>query len=202
MTTSPQPADRSIVSPEDRGDLDLLTELARQPCSEVETQTATDLLVGDPTTDLHVGDVQAVREVDAVYAAGDTFARPDTAAAGMPGRGVTVVSLVAVGLCAGVDVLLTGEITMFFDLCFVVVCLVSTMAVRRRDLFTTGVLPPLLFAVVVASVAFVDPEVFVQVGGAFKAFMSGLAQHASGLITGYAVGLLTVGCRVGAQRSG
>ncbi|MBA2559929.1 MAG: hypothetical protein H0V07_08580, partial [Propionibacteriales bacterium] len=115
--------------------------------------------------------------------------------------GIVLTSLLGAGGLAGVDLLLTGGITMFFDLGFVVVCLVSAMAVRRRDLFTTGVLPPLLLAVVVAGVALGAPETLVPFGGPSKAFMTGLAEHATGLVAGYAVALTTVGGRVGAARS-
>jgi hypothetical protein len=124
-----------------------------------------------------------------------------TAMPGIPGRGVCMLSLVAVGVCAGLDLALTSAITMFFDLCFVTVCLVASMAVRRRDLFTTGVLPPLLFAAVMGIVAVSSPETFVQVGGAFKAFMTGLAVHAPALVAGYAVALISVGSRVSASRA-
>lgn len=124
-----------------------------------------------------------------------------TAMPGIPGRGVCILSLVAVVACAGLDLALTSAITMFFDLCFVTVCLVAAMAVRRRDLFTTGVLPPLLFAAVVGVVAVTSPDTFVQVGGGFKAFMTGLAVHAPALVAGYAVALITVGSRVSASRT-
>lgn len=124
-----------------------------------------------------------------------------TAMPGIPGRGVCMLSLAAIGVCTGLDLALTSAVTMFFDLCFVTVCLVASMAVRRRDLFTTGVLPPLLFAAVVGIVALTSPETFVPVGGAFKAFMTGLAMHAPALVAGYAVALITIGSRVSASRA-
>jgi uncharacterized protein DUF6542 len=124
-----------------------------------------------------------------------------TAMPGIPGRGVCLLTLVTLGGCAAVDLALARGITMFFDLCFVTVCLVAAMSVRRRDLFTTGVLPPLVFAAVVGAVAVLSPSTFVQFGGAFKAFMTGLAAHAPGLVAGYAVALVTVGSRVGASRA-
>jgi hypothetical protein len=107
---------------------------------------------------------------------------------------------VAAGGCAVLDLALTRGITLFFDLCFVTICLVAAMSVRRRDLFTTGVMPPLIFAAVVGVVAALSPGTFVAFGGASKAFMTGLAQHAPGLVAGYAVALLTVGSRVSASR--
>jgi hypothetical protein len=119
---------------------------------------------------------------------------------GIPGRGVCLLTIVAAGGCAVLDLALTRGITLFFDLCFVTICLVAAMSVRRRDLFTTGVMPPLIFAAVVGVVAALSPGTFVAFGGASKAFMTGLAQHAPGLVSGYAVALLTVGSRVSASR--
>ena len=123
------------------------------------------------------------------------------AAPGMPGRGVALLSLAALGAAAGVNVVLAHGLLMFFDLCFVVVCLVASAAVRRRDFFTAGVLPPLLLAVVVAGVALTRPAVFDSVGGAFEAFMTGLAQHALGLLAGYTLALGTLGGRIVAARA-
>jgi hypothetical protein len=119
---------------------------------------------------------------------------------GIPGRGVCLLTIVAAGGCAVLDLALTRGITLFFDLCFVTICLIAAMSVRRRDLFTTGVMPPLIFAAVVGAVAAISPGTFVAFGGASKAFMTGLAQHAPGLVAGYAVALLTVGSRVSASR--
>jgi hypothetical protein len=123
-----------------------------------------------------------------------------TAMPGIPGRGVCLLTILAAGGCALADLALTRGITLFFDLCFVTICLVAAMSVRRRDLFTTGVMPPLIFAAVVGVVAALSPGTFVAFGGASKAFMAGLAQHAPGLVAGYAVALLTVGGRVSASR--
>jgi uncharacterized protein DUF6542 len=119
---------------------------------------------------------------------------------GMPGRGVILLTTVSAGGCAGLDFVLTGTLTIFFDLCFVVVCLVATMAVRRHDIFTTGVLPPLVFAAVIGAVALIAPSTFVATGALSTVFLTGLTQHAWALIAGYGVALLTVGGRIGAQR--
>jgi hypothetical protein len=120
---------------------------------------------------------------------------------GLPARGVVVVSLLSAVGCAVIDLLLTSTLTMFFDLCFIVVCLVGAMAVRRRDFFTTGVLPPLLLAVVVAALAVKSPSTFVQSGGVTTAFLTGLAEHATALVIGYAVALATLGGRISAARA-
>jgi hypothetical protein len=114
---------------------------------------------------------------------------------GMPGRGVVLVTSVVTGLAAMLDFGLTGGLSYFFDMTFVVICLVSAMAVRGHDLFTTGVLPPLVFAVTIGLVAGMAPQTFVASGGISTAFLTGLTAHASGLVFGYGTALVTVAGR-------
>ena len=121
----------------------------------------------------------------------------ESAAEGLTGRALIMVTALAAGGCAALDLGLTaGRMTFFFDLCFVVICLVGTMAVRRADLFTAGVLPPLMFAAVIAVVAVAAPQAFESAPGVNKVFLSGLASHAPGLVGGYAVALLAVAARM------
>ncbi len=115
---------------------------------------------------------------------------------GMPGRGVVLTTGVATGCVAALDFALTGGLTIFFDLCFVVICLVAAMAVRRHDLFSTAVLPPLVYAATIGAVAVLAPTTFVEASGLSKTFMTGLTGHAGALVAGYAVALVTVGGRV------
>lgn len=122
------------------------------------------------------------------------------AADGLPGRAVIAASSTAVAVCVGLDLALTsGRMTFFFDLCFVVICLVTAMSVRRSDLFTAGVLPPLLYAAVIAVLAVVAPQAFDAASGVANAFLTGLAGHAAGLVAGYGVALLTVAARLTAR---
>ncbi len=123
-----------------------------------------------------------------------------SSAPGIPGRGVVLISALATVSCAGLNVALTGRLTIFFDLCFVVVALTSAMSALRRDLFTVGVLPPLLFAAVVGAIALTAPETFVATGAISKAFLTGLAAHAVGLVAAYGVALAVVICRVIADK--
>jgi hypothetical protein len=128
----------------------------------------------------------------------EPWARHDESAGeGLSGRALVLITALAAGGCAAFDLALTsGRMTFFFDLCFVVICLVAAMAVRRDDLFTAGVLPPLLFAVVIAVVTGLAPHAFESAPGANKVFLSGLASHAAGLVGGYAATLLTVAARM------
>lgn len=120
---------------------------------------------------------------------------------GLPSRGLVALSAAAAAACVVLDLWLTsGRLTFFFDLSFVVVCLVAAMSVRPSDLFTAGVLPPLLFAGVIAVVSLAAPAAFQPAVGVDKVFLTGLATHAFGLVAGYAVALLTLAARAAAPR--
>src|SRR5690349_18212038 len=95
---------------------------------------------------------------DERYLAVDAAYEPAIEPAGLLGGAVLVLGFVSAGACAALNLALTGgQLTFFFDLCFVVICLVTAMAVRRTDLFTVGVLPPLLYAGVSGVVSVVAP---------------------------------------------
>jgi ABC-type transport system involved in cytochrome c biogenesis permease subunit len=89
-------------------------------------------------------------------------------------------------------VVLVGELSMFFDLTFVVVCLALATLVRRSDFWTVGLLPPLLmiavfgFLALVARDAIADPR-----DNTVQAVVSGVAHHSAALLAGYA---LCLGC--------
>jgi len=121
----------------------------------------------------------------------------DASAGGLTGRALILGTCLATGGCAVLNLALTGgRLTFFFDLCFVVICLVGAMSVRRRDLFTAGVLPPLAFAGVIAVLAVVAPDAFDSEPGLSTVFLSGLASHAVGLVAGYGVALLAIAARM------
>jgi hypothetical protein len=112
------------------------------------------------------------------------------------------MSAVAMAACTVLDLILTGgRLTYFFDLCFVVICLTSTMGVRRSDLFTAGVLPPLLYAGVIGALSVMAPHAFSAGSGVANVFLTGLADHATGLVSGYGVALATVAARVSSTNS-
>lgn len=119
---------------------------------------------------------------------------------GLTGRATVLAATAAACLIAAFDAALTGRISFFFDLCFVVLCLTLASGVRRRDLFTAAVLPPLLLAVVVAGAAVLAPATLAASDGLSAVFLKGLAAHAGALVWGYAVALATVGARIVASR--
>lgn len=119
---------------------------------------------------------------------------------GVPGRGVIVLSSAAAVLAVLSDFSLTGGLSIYFDLWFVVICLVGAMAVRRSDLFTAGVLAPLLFGALIALISLVAPATFTDRGGFGTVFPTGLTEHAGALVAGYGVALFVVACRLNARR--
>lgn len=111
--------------------------------------------------------------------------------------GAAALTLVAVVLVS----LAFGRLGLFFDLAFVVVCTAAALAVRPRDFFTVGVLPPLLLAATVTVLAVVDPGAVARPGDAVaQAVVSGLAHHAIALVIGYALTLGVLALRQVALR--
>lgn len=107
-----------------------------------------------------------------------------------PGREVALLALAAAIAIAWLDVALTGRLSFFFDVWFVPLCLVAALAVRPRDFFYVGVLPPLLLLAVSVSLALLTPAAVADArDGMAQAVVTGLATHARALLIGYAVAL-------------
>lgn len=101
---------------------------------------------------------------------------------------------------ATLEITMVGHLRLFFDLCFVLICLTAAVMVRPRDFFTVGVLPPLLMFGTMVIVALNGPKVIATAhDGVVQAVITGLAHHSVGLFSGYAVclGMLLVRQRVG-----
>ncbi len=120
--------------------------------------------------------------------------------AGLPARGLIVATGITTAACAMLDLALTGRISFFFDLCFVVICLVAAMSASPRALFTVAVLPPLVFATLVGVVAVVAPTTITS-GSFSRVFLTGLAAHAVPLCAAYATALAVACARGLARRS-
>ncbi len=184
MTTSPHqtlPAE----PPDGSDDFDVLVD---EPRSTPAVEWRTPYTVGRPSSTAG----PTAHSADHTGSSATT-ATEYSASTGMPGRGVIVSTALATALVVVLDVLLVARLSFFFDVCFVVVCLVAALAVRTSDLFTAAVLPPLVFAAAVAAVALLRPDAILETGSLAKTFLTGLAAHAPGLVGGYAAALLTVG---------
>ncbi len=103
---------------------------------------------------------------------------------------------VATAAVVAFDLTLTGRLSMFFDLCFVLVGLSAALLARRQGLFAVGVLPPLLLGVVVAVLAMTAPAALTSSHLAFvSTWLTGLAHHGGALAATHVIVLTIVGLR-------
>lgn len=104
----------------------------------------------------------------------------------MSGRRVTRLAATLGLFAVALDVLVTGRLSLVFDLLFVAICVAAALAVRPNDFFGVGVLPPLLLLGLVGLLAVAHPIAVADPGDApVQAAVSGLARHASALLIGY-----------------
>ena len=119
-----------------------------------------------------------------------------------------VVLGVAASLTVAVlDLVITGGLSLLFDLAYVALCVALALRVRPRDFFTVGVLPPLLMLGVFWVLGLVTPGSIAGDGdGTAMAVLTGLADHAGALAAGYALCLACLAIRrsvaQGSNRSG
>lgn len=119
-----------------------------------------------------------------------------------PGRQVVVLSVLSALAVARLDLLLTHKLSLVFDVVFVLVCVAAALAIRPRDFFAVGVLPPLLmFATVTLFALTARSAVAEKVDGLVQAVVSGLAHHAGALIAGYGLTLGVLALRQVALRN-
>jgi hypothetical protein len=105
-------------------------------------------------------------------------------------------AVVATAAAVAFDLTLTGRLSMFFDLCFVLVGLSAALLARRQGLFAVGVLPPLLLGGVVAVLAASAPGALTSSHLAFvSTWLTGLAHHGGALAATHVIVLAIVGLR-------
>jgi hypothetical protein len=114
----------------------------------------------------------------------------------MAGSRVTRLAVLVGLLALMVDLMINGRLTLIFDIVFVLLCLAAALAVRPRDFFRVGVLPPLLLLGLITLVAVVHRTWIADPGdGLIQAVVSGLAHRASGLLTAYLLVLAVLAMR-------
>lgn len=119
-----------------------------------------------------------------------------------PGRLVAVAAGLLVLLVVLLDLLVFSNLTLFFDIAFVLVCLMAALAVRPQDFFVVGVFPPLLMAGTIAVLAMLTPgSVARPTDGFGQTLVTGLAHHAGALVIGYALTLVVLALRQVALRN-
>ena len=104
-----------------------------------------------------------------------------------------VVLGLAVSLTVAVlDLLVSDGLSWLFDLTYVALCVALALLVRPQDFFTVGVLPPLLMLGVFWLLGLLAPGSIAESSDStFQAGLTGLADHSSALMIGYA---LCLGC--------
>lgn len=113
-----------------------------------------------------------------------------------PGRQVVVLGVAVTLTVVVLDLLLAERLGIFFDLCFVLLCIGLALLVRPSDFFTVGVLPPLLMVGVFVLLGITRPEVIADAGdGVVQAVVTGLSHHSGALVVGYLLCLATLAVR-------
>lgn len=112
---------------------------------------------------------------------------------------VGLVGTLAVG---SIDLLLSGRLTMFFDLAFITLCLWLGRLPARDASYVVAFVPPVLLVVFFAVLGGVRPGLLGHPGdGILQTVVAGLTDHAGALAVGYALCLGALGARLGGRLS-
>lgn len=107
-----------------------------------------------------------------------------------PGRLVAYAAGTFAFVAVLLDLVINHDITLLFDIVFVLLCVAAALAVRPRDFFVIGVFPPLLMAITFGLLAILARDAVGDPGdGIIQALVTGLAHHAGALVVGYALTL-------------
>lgn len=114
----------------------------------------------------------------------------------MSGSRVTRLAVTLGVLLLVLDLGIDRRLTLVFDVGFVLLCGGVALAVRPRDFFRVGVLPPLLLLGLVTGVALAHRSWIADPGdGIVQAVVSGLAHRANALLAAYVVTLAVLAMR-------
>ncbi|MEI5672788.1 MULTISPECIES: DUF6542 domain-containing protein [unclassified Nocardioides] len=113
-----------------------------------------------------------------------------------PGRQMVALGLAAALTVVAIDLLLTGRVSVLFDIAFVALSVGLALRVRPRDFFTVGVLPPLVMVSVFLLLAATRPEAVAHPDDSVvQAVISGLSSHSVALVLGYGLCLACLAVR-------
>ena len=113
-----------------------------------------------------------------------------------PGRQVVALGLALALTAVVLDQVIFGRVGVFFDVCYVLICVAMALAVRPEDFFTIGVLPPLLMVGVFTLLGATRPDVIADPSdGVIQAVVAGLGHHAAALVVGYGLCLAILAVR-------
>lgn len=105
---------------------------------------------------------------------------------------VVVLGLAVALTVVALDHLMVGRLSLFFDLCFITLCLALAVRVREDGWFVMGLFPPVLMLAVFLLVGLTAPHLIAERDdGLVQAVISGLTHHSTALLAGYALSLVT-----------
>lgn len=105
-----------------------------------------------------------------------------------PGSRVVALAAALVLTATVLDLATGGHLGLIFDVGFVALCLLAALLVRPPDMFTIGVLPPLLMVGDFLLLAPTRTDSIARPGdGVVQAVVSGLGHHSVALFVGYAL---------------
>ena len=107
----------------------------------------------------------------------------------------------AMAVLAVLEMVVLGHIGVLVGLGFVVVCVGAALVVRAEDLFTAGVLPPLLMLGLLLAVSLLHPAgIAVRAldpgAGTVQVLIAGFVAQAGALVVAHMLALAVVGLRV------
>lgn len=114
---------------------------------------------------------------------------------------VVLAAAGALAVVAVAEVLLLDRVGWLTGAAFVLVCVGAALVVRTRDLFTAGVLPPLLMLVLLIAVALLDRSAFgvralEPEASTLQVVIAGFVDESGALVVAHALTLVVVGMRV------
>ena len=113
------------------------------------------------------------------------------------GRDMAALGVALALTAAALDLVLTGQVGLLYDVAFVLTCLGLALAVHPRDFFTVGVLPPLMMLLTVLLLGLTRAEAVARPGDSLvQAVVSGLTHHSLGLFVAYVTSLAVLAVRV------
>ena len=114
----------------------------------------------------------------------------------MAGSRVTRLAIWGCVPVLALDLAINDRLTLIFDLAFVLLCVWAALAVRPRDFFHVGVLPPLLLLGIITALGLVHTPWIANPGdGLVQAVVSGLTHRAGGLLAAYLLALAILAIR-------
>lgn len=101
----------------------------------------------------------------------------------------TIMTAVAATTCVVLlNLLLVGELSYFFDLCFVVICLVAGLMARPGEAWNVALVPPILLVATVCFLAALSPGTVAEADdGTVQAIITGVTTHSGALLVGFAL---------------